>query len=357
MAYSRTGIFDLLTHSPTALFPIALGLAGLGSAFCFGQTVLPFGFMEALGYGLMGLASVILALDVLLYLIKGIFARSEVIYDLSHATLANLITSGFMAAMVIGGALHNFHPLAGGLLWLIATLGHFMLLVNFVGHWLTDEYKPESLNPTWLLPSAGIMTAAMSWPHYGPIEWPIFILGVGGTLWVMVLPLVFRRVVFEPAFTPQLRPTLFIIAAPFGLMAGAIITLFPNVHAIVPDLLLSGGSFFILVLMFQFRFLARSGISLSWWATTFPIAVLAAGFLRLSGGVVGYNLIAGSVLLLLACLTTGFATIATVRAAWSSCIETLARTERQIAAMQGRELGPEDLNLEKLNPEALDLKE
>ena len=155
----------------------------------------------------------------------------------------------------------------------------------------------------------------------------------------MLLPPIFRRVVFEPAFKPQLRPTLFIIAAPFGLMAGAIITLFPDAPAIVPDLLLSGGSFFILVLLFQYKFIARAGISLSWWATTFPIATLAAGFLRLSSNALDYNLIAGSGLLLLACLTTGFAVIATVQAAWFTSVKTAARTESQIAAMQGREEG------------------
>ena len=339
MTYSRKGAVDLLTRTPTALFPIALGLVGLGSTFQIGLGVLPFGFMESLGIGLLLLGSLILTLDVCFYLTKLIFARSAVLYDLSRATPANLLAPGFMAAMVIGGALHYFHPLAGGLLWLIATCGHFILLVSFVGHWLTHEYQPKSLNPTWLLPAAGIMTATMSWPGYGPIEWPIFILAVGGALWVMLLPPIFRRVVFEPAFKPQLRPTLFIIAAPFGLMAGAIITLFPDAPAIVPDLLLSGGSFFILVLLFQYKFIARAGTSLSWWATTFPIATLAAGFLRLSSNALDYNLIAGSGLLLLACLTTGFAVIATVQAAWFTSVKTAARTESQIAAMQGREEG------------------
>lgn len=334
MALSIRGAGALLVRIPTALFPIALGLAGLGGAFGIAAQPLNLDLLSAVGFGLIVAASVVLALDVLLYLVKLMRNRQAVADDISMATQANLLAPGFMAAMVIGGTLAPLWP-SGQVLWLVASLGHLILLFGFVGLWLTHDYAPSDLNPTWFLPAAGIMTSAMTWPNYGPIAFPVMTLGIGAMLWLMLVPLVFRRLVFEPAVAPELRPTLFIIAAPFGLLAGALLTVLPDVGWHAPFLLLSGGAFFILALVLQFRFVFGAGMTLGWWATTFPVATVAAGLLRVSDMAGEFALYAGAALLLLACLTTTIAFIATIRAAWCTCAKTVARTEAQIEAMQG----------------------
>jgi len=335
MALSFSGAGHLLVRIPTALFPIALGLAGLAAVSRVAAPYLNVMLLDALGTGLLLLAGAMLAIDILLYLIKLLRHRSEVAEDISMATRANLLAPGLMAAMVIGGSMAS--DWAGGApLWFAASAGHLLLLLAFVGRWLTHDYAPEELNPTWFLPAAGIMTSAMTWPGYGPIAFPLLTFGAGLMLWVMLLPLVFRRLVFEPAVSPQLRPTLFIVAAPFGLAAGALLTLFPDLPWQPPFLLLSGGAFFITALILQLRFIGAAGITLSWWATTFPVATVAAGFFRVSdvAGPMAYYLGAG--LFALAVLTTSFAVIATVRAAWCTCAKTVSRAEAEIEAMQGQ---------------------
>lgn len=334
MALSVSGAIGLLSRTPTALFPIALGLAGLGGALRIAAQPLAMGLLIAIGDALLVVAAGVLVVDTLLYAAKLIRARSAVAEDFATATRANLLAPGFMAAMVIGGVWHPANSI-GGPVWLAASLGHLVLLLGFVGRWLTHDPKPEDLNPTWFLPGAGIMTSALTWPGYGPMELPLFLFGAGAMLWITLQPLVFRRIVFEPAVAPELRPTLFITAAPFALMAGALITLFPAIPVHVPLVLLSGGTFFVLVLLLRIRFLAQAGVSLSWWATTFPVATLASGFLRLSDTDGAFSLISGSALLALACFTTAIAIVATIRAAWRTCAKTVAGTQKQIAAMQG----------------------
>lgn len=335
MALSISGAVALLSRTPTALFAIALGLAGLGSAMRVASKELAADLLLAFGDSLLVVAAAVLVIDVILYALKLIRSRSAVLEDLTAPTQANLLAPGFMAAMVIGSAWHDTNDI-GGLIWLLASVGHFALLLGFVGRWLTHDFVPENLNPTWFLPAAGIMTSPMTWPGYGPAELPIILLAVGGTLWVMLLPLVFRRIVFEPAVPAILRPTLFIIAAPFGLAAGALITLFPDPQSRIPFALLSGGAFFILVLMTQVRFLSKAGIVLSWWATTFPVATIAAGFFRIDHMKNSISLVIGGGLLALACLTTLMAVLATLQAARHTCVNTVSRTERQISAMQGK---------------------
>jgi len=238
--------------------------------------------------------------------------------------------------MVIGGTLAQFFP-ASWMLWAGASAGHLLLLVGFVGRWLSHEYAPDDLNPTWFLPAAGLMTSPMTWPGHGPIIIPLMLLGIGAFLWIVLLPLVFRRLVFEPAVAPELRPTLFILAAPFGLFSGALMTLFPES---VPPLVmaaLSGGTLFIFVLVTQWKFLSEAGVTLSWWAATFPVSTVAIGFLRTDpvGGDSSAPILAGLALGSLACLTSLIAVIATFRAARCTCSRTVMHTEREIEAMQG----------------------
>ncbi len=332
MALSIKGAGHLLVHIPTALFPIALGLAGLASAAIIAASKLNTAPLHSIGMVLLALAGGMLAIDIVLYLVKLLRHRSEVAEDLSMANRANLLAPGLMAAMVIGGILENGAPI-----WLAASILHFILLMAFIGRWLTHDYASSELNPTWFLPAAGIMTSAMTWPGIGPVEFPLLTLGAGLMAWLMLLPLVFRRLVFEPAVAPELRPTLFIIAAPFGLAAGALLTLFPGLAWQAPFLLLSGGAFFIALLVLQLNFIGKAGITLSWWATTFPVATVAAGFVRISDQAGPFALYLGIGLLILAGFTTSLALVATVRAAWSTCEKTVRGTEQKIQAMQGLE--------------------
>lgn len=335
MALSITGAGQLLVRIPTALFPIALGLAGLAAVAHVAAPILDSPLLSQAATVLLILAAAMLIVDILLYLLKMLRHRREVAEDISMATRANLLAPGLMAAMVIGGISAEDWP-AGHLVWLAASIGHLLLLLAFVGRWLTHDYAPAELNPTWFLPAAGIMTSALTWPGYGPAAFPILTLGAGLMLWVMLLPLVFRRLVFEPAVSPQLRPTLFIVAAPFGLAAGALLTLFPALAWQGPFVLLSGGTFFIAALVLQWRFIGAAGITLSWWATTFPVAVLASGFLRLTEAAGPTALWLGLSLFALAGLTTSFAVLATIRVAWCTCAKTVARAEADIDAMQGQ---------------------
>ncbi len=334
MALSVNGAISLLVRTPTALFPIALGLAGLGSAMSVASDTFSLSILGTLSFGLIVLAAIVLSIDIGLYLTKFVRSRQAVREDFSVATRANLLAPGFMAAMILGSTWHNDNSI-GGIIWMVASIGHLILLFRFVGRWLVRAFSPDDLNPTWFLPAAGIMTAALTWPHFGPSEWPLLLLAIGAILWIMLLPLIFRRLVFEPPLGPGLRPTLFILAAPFGLFAGGLQTLAPEISTLIPFGLLSGGGFLLLVLFSQPGFLIRTGIVLSWWAATFPVSVIAIGFLRLDMTNGNITLWIGAAFLLMAVATTSIATVATLRAAWCTCASTVSKTEIQIGEMQG----------------------
>ena len=341
MALSLKGAVGLLSQTPTALFPISLGFAGLSAAFVAAANVTNSSALLDVSNTLMSAAAFVLVSDLVLYFLKLMRARGAVRSDWEAASSANLIAPGFMSAMVIGSLCVPIHWL-GEAIWLTATLGHLTLIIGFVGRWLSHEFVSDELNPTWFLPAAGIMTAAMTWPDNVPMVVPLISLSIGAVLWLMLLPLVFRRLVFEPPVTPEIRPTLFIIAAPFGLLAGALMTLYPNVSDTAAQILLFAGAFFITVLVSRIRFLGEARITLSWWATTFPISVVSSGFFRIADSMTDLNFFIAILLLIIAILTTVIAIAATVRAAWRTCAKTVSETKKQISAMLGEHQSTSD---------------
>ena len=78
MAVSVKGAISLLARSPTALFPIALGLAGLGSAIKIAAQTLDILFAYRIGSVLLTAATFVLLADIVLYFTKFIRARQAV---------------------------------------------------------------------------------------------------------------------------------------------------------------------------------------------------------------------------------------------------------------------------------------
>lgn len=321
----------------TALFPIALGLAGLGSAYLAAAPSFGLDLIRSAGKAFLAGAMIVLILDTCLYIAKYFSARCAFTTELSTATSANLLAPAFMAAMVLGANLTVYHS-AGRLIWATALILHLILLLRFAGRWIVHAQQSEDLNPTWFLPAAGLMTGAMTWDPELAVSYGWFVFAAGASLWIMLLPLIFRRLVFEPALPPRLRPTLFIVAAPFGLAANSILTLAPQAAPAIAGTLGFAGSFFILILLCQPRFLRQAGISLSWWATTFPVATVAVGLLRLADlhawPIEWFALGLGA----LATLFTLIALFATCSLAWRTCFGKLEIARTEIAAMQGMEL-------------------
>ena len=213
----------------------------------------------------------------------------------------------------------------------------FVLLLHYVGRWVTVDHDSDDLNPTWFLPAAGIMTASMAAPDGVPAPPVYFVFATGLTLWLILLPLCVRRTIFEPALPPPMRPSLFIFAAPFGLAASSLMRIAPGRRSDHPRHARLWRRVFHLRADRAGRdIIAKSGISLGWWGTTFPVATVAAALMNLaarSGSAFEAGL--GLVLLAFAALSVALAIAATVRVGWSTWNGEPDVAETEIAALTG----------------------
>ncbi len=332
-AGSESAVTGRASFVSTASFPIALGLAGVGACLRLAAGVTHLSPLALPGVALLVAAFVVLCASACFYLFKLLRELAQARSEFGDPTSANLLAPAFMAAMVLGSQLAPMHAV-GAWFWNLAAAGHLLLLLSFAGRWVTHGYDSQSLNPTWFLPAAGIMTASMTAPAMGAEHFVLLLFGTGLTAWLILLPVVFRRVVFEPALAPKLRPTLFILAAPFGLAANSVLSLDASGGLLIAKTLAFGGTFLLVALLMRVGFFRRSGITLSWWATTFPIAALATAWLRCYGLDPAWELLAlGLVLLVLALGGTLVAMIATVRVAWSARAGAVAAAADEVAAL------------------------
>ncbi|MEZ5341485.1 MAG: hypothetical protein R2706_08555 [Acidimicrobiales bacterium] len=332
----RTGGAGLALVS-TGLFPISLGLAGVGSTVRRLGDVVDQIWLGTVGTTLLVVAALTLVLDALLYGVKLVRSAMDVRDEIAMATSANLLAPAFMATCILGAELARGHS-SGRWVWGLGALGHVLLLSRFVGRWVVAETAPSELNPTWFLPTAGLMTSAMTWPGVGPDMTGWILFGVGAGLWIMVLPLVFRRVVFEDPLAAPLRPTLFILAAPFGLAGNAMLNLPGIDRSEFATALAGAGCFVVLTLVSRPRFFAAAGVALSWWAMTFPVATVGRVFIELHAR--DPNNLAlgiGAGMLALAAACTGVAVMATVRFGRVVVSGDEAMAEREVMALCGEQ--------------------
>ncbi len=328
-------LMGLFARVPTALFPVTLGAAGLGASLRAAATRFEAPALDAVGVGVLAAAGAAWLVVATLYLGKVLRAQGSASADLGDQTTANLLAPGLMAAMVLGSQLAQVTS-AGAWLWIAAVTCHGALLAGFVGRWVTQDFPSDALNPTWFLPSAGLMSASMTAGGFWPdtLTWMAF--SAGFSFWLILLPGVAHRVIFEPALDPRLRPTLFILAAPFGLAANSMLNLMPDGPLAAPRVATYAGAFLVASLAARPRFLSGAGVTLSWWATTFPVATVATALVNLStrtGDPIDAGLATAA--LGLAVAFTLIAVLASLRVAWRRGGEARAEAARELAAMCG----------------------
>lgn len=294
------------------VFAAPMGL--LGSAHVLHQLGLvegsPFGFLARSVFAIGGAVLVIL---VLLYVARGFVVEGGIKADFSDPVEMNF-GSGFAIAVTLaagGLAIHEL-PGAQALLLVGASLSFFFGVI-VVRQWLRAPVDLHLISPVWFIPVAGTLVAAKALGDGGFETLGFLIGGFGFFGWLMVLPLIVRRLITEPELPGPLLPTLFILIAPPGLAANAALTLLPETLALPLALACLGlGIFFLAVLVSMARDFEKAGFSMAVWSYTFPTAAMASAGLAIAAapGGAGLTLMAHGLAGLNIALTLGVSVMA-----------------------------------------------
>ncbi|NBZ87504.1 tellurium resistance protein [Stagnihabitans tardus] len=263
----------LFATTPPAVFPVVLGLIGLGLALRRAAAVLGFGAgLAELALGLtLGLwVLAVVAIKVKVWRRFGVLAE-----DLRPLPGRAGMAAAAMSGMAMGAVVAPYAPGLGLVLILGSLVAHLVLAGMVLRVMRAQGAEGLVPNPTWHLSFTGIVVAmpglaSLGWGGLAAvIGWLALISAL--TIWLLSLAQLWREVPPAP-----LRPMLAIHLAPAALLSLGFGALGMEVLQLV---LLALGLVIAVALVASGRWILVAGFSPSWGALTFPLAALAQALL------------------------------------------------------------------------------
>lgn len=271
-----------LAYLPLPLLAVPMGLGGLGLAWRQFALGAPWAWIVA--EALMALTVIAWIKIVLLHALRALRHPFMAREDWRHPFRGSFAGTIAIGLMLVAAAFIPFAPaLACGLL-LAGVALQWGIGLALLARVLRGEGSPEMLAPPLLIPLVGNIVATVFAPGLGMPQLGWMLLGIGGTLWLVLQPLMLGRL-FEAAPPPLLRPALFILLAP------------PAVGALAIEALVGQGplmwalygfaAFTLALLVLTLRHMTVAGFNPGWWAFTFPLAAFTTATLRIAPGWAG----------------------------------------------------------------------
>jgi tellurite resistance protein len=262
---------------PPAIFPVVLGLMGLGLAWR--TAALQLGWPAAPGETILGASSGLLLFAVLAYAVKLARRPKVLAEDLAVLPGQAGLAAQCLALYLLAAALAPYGPalalavLTGALVW------HVMVAALTVGVLVTGPAERRRVSPVWHLSFVGFIVAALVAQQLAVPALSEIVL-----ILTFVLACAIWGASLEQArksrLPAPLRPLLAIHLAPAALIGQValgfdLVTLANGQAGLCVAIML-----FLLV---RLRWLTEAGFSPFWGALTFPLAATAALWIGLGG--------------------------------------------------------------------------
>ncbi|MCU0945361.1 MAG: hypothetical protein MUF65_08320 [Rubritepida sp.] len=261
-----------LRHLPLPLLAVPMGLGGLGLAWRLAAQVAG----GPAWPGELLLAAAVLAwIGILALNLQRARAHPEALReDWRHPFRAGFLAAGTISGMVAAAAFIPWAPGFARVLLLAAVVAHLALGAVLLSRVLRGEGSLEMLGPPLLFPLVGNIVAPIFAAPLGMVMLGWMLLGLGGLLWLIVMPLLLWRLLNGPLLPGPLRPSVAILLAPptvGSLAVAALAGVGPGVWA-----LYGLAAFILALLVLALPRILVAGFTPAVWAFTFPLANFAA---------------------------------------------------------------------------------
>lgn len=268
---------------PTPMAGLALGIGGLG--MCIDAAFHLGGRFEIFSMSLAG--ALLLALC-----IRFVMHYETLKADLKHPVIGSVAPTFAMALMIFGHGVHNFFPMLGTAIWLLAIALHVFFLVKFI-RYRRREFSLHHMVPSWFVPPVGIAVAAVAWPGQAGdwTYWPAWLcMAFALACYAVMMPLMFYRLMFRQTIPEGAQPTIAILAAPASLTLAAYLNVAINPSPLLVIVLLGLALTMTLIVYGAFIHLLRLPFSPGYAAFTFPMAIGATALYKVEAIFVHWQL-------------------------------------------------------------------
>ena len=302
-----------LPSVPAAFFGIVLGLAGLGNAWRAATAA--WHMPAAIGETLMGTATIVWVVQVILYCLKWVYRRQDAIAEALHPVQCCFIGLGGVSTLLISLAILPYHRPAAFLLFMVGAAFTLGFAVWRTGLLWQGGRDPAATTPVLYLPTvAGGFVAAAASAAFGFPEWGQLAFGAALLSWLAIESVLVHRFYTLPEMAVALRPTFGIQLAPPAVAAVAYYAVNGGHADLGINALLGYGTLQALVLLRLLPWLLKAPFSASYWAYSFGVAALTTTPLRMiAHGQIGPVTQIAPVLFVFANLVTGLIALGTLK--------------------------------------------
>lgn len=265
---------------PAGFFAIVLGLAGLGNAWRAAVHVWP--VPVAVGESLFGLAAVVWAILVVLFILKWVQDRELALVEARHPVNCCFIGLVGVSTMLIAlGALPYARALAMLLFW--AGAGFTVVFAVWrTGVLWQGGRDAAATTPVLYLPAvAGGYVTAITGAALGYHELAQLAFGAAVLSWFAIKSVLLGRLYNLPALPPVLRPALGIQLAPPTVGLTAYLSAYNGAPDLVAHMLLGYGLLQAVLLLRLLPWILGQPFNASYWGFSFGLAALAAAPVRM----------------------------------------------------------------------------
>jgi len=267
-----------LSHFPITLFASVMGLSGLALGWKKATHVLSLSF--SLHQVFAVLATLVFILLSLIYALKFIRYRDEVIAEFVHPVKSNFFPAISISLVLLAALVLDISVSLAGVLFTLGAVLHFSLTLRIFSRWVfTDDHQNHHLTPAWLIPAVGNALMPVVAVPLGLYELAWFFFSIGIVFWMVLFTMLMHRLIFLDPIPLKLAPTLFIMIAPPAVAFLSYLHLnsyMDNFAQVLYGLAL----FLALFLLIQVHRFRRVPFLMSWWAYSFPLAVISIASLE-----------------------------------------------------------------------------
>ena len=270
-----------LEYLPIGLFGSVMGLVGLSVAWRLAEARYGAPAGISTGFGVLAVAAFVAILAG--YVVKLVTALPAVRAEFRHPIAGNLFGTFLISLLLLPIVVAPYELTVARILWVAGACGMVGFAWLVVSRWMSDRQQVAHATPAWIVPAVGILDVPLALPA---LDLPplhglmVFSLAVGLFFAIPLFTLIFSRVLFEPPLPDALKPSLFILVAPFA-VGYSTYTLAAGQTDVVSQALYMLTLFMLAVLAGVLRNLPLCcPFRVSWWAVSFPLAASSIAALK-----------------------------------------------------------------------------
>lgn len=261
---------QIIKRLPIPIAGLMLALAATGNL------VLSYGNIYRNVFGLLSAIILILLLTKLIMYPKGVAENLE------NPVVASVFPTLSMGIILLSTYINKFIPTIAFGVWIFGIILHIVLIIWFTKNHVLN-FNIKKVFPSWFIVYVGIVCGSVTAPTFNMTSIGKVIFWFGIISYIVLLPIVLKRVFKVKEMPEPALPTLVIFSAPVSLCLAGYMNSFQDKSMFMIGILAIASQATLLCVLLQLPKLLKLSFYPSFSAFTFPL-VISAISIKLTNG-------------------------------------------------------------------------